>query len=284
MFIFGFSDYPPGRALPSDPVPDFDASAAVAINRARIMNAHVACLHTAIVRLQNYSHEVMVLNPSDVISANSFEEGYGGSGDPRVMELSLARFRSTYRENLPPIFDWRLRSRSLIVELDTVAESFRLLDVIIDHASTDALLLCDLFIRSCKAYEEHNYNLCLITAWAVTENLLQKLWVRYIEENRQREIDGEEVSFVSGARKKTLEDGRNFSASVISEVLSLNAHLPFHIYKDLTKTRKARNNWIHGLRSVSRESAYTSVEVVVQMLDLVEDIALEVALASRLHG
>jgi hypothetical protein len=118
----------------------------------------------------------------------------------------------------------------------------------------------------------------------VTENLLQKLWGRYIEENRRREINGEEVSFVNKDRKETLEDGRNFSASVISEVLSLNDHLPFHIYKALTKTRKARNDWIHGLKSVSRESALTSVKVVEQMLDLVEDIALEAALTSRLHG
>lgn len=285
MFVFGFSDYLPGRALPLEAKPDFDASATVIINRVRVMNAHLACLNTAIVKLQNYSHDRMVVNPSDLIALGSFEDSLGGTGSaPRLAALSTSRFPSTYREGLPPSFDWRLTFRDLVVETATVEESFRLLDTILDHASANVLVMCDLYSRSCKAYEEHNYSLCLVTAWAVVESLLQELWRRYLEDNRRRTIDGEEAKFINVDRKRTLEDGRSFTASVVSEMLSLSDRLPFHIYKDLSMTRKTRNSWIHSLEPVSRESALLSVQVAEQMLTLVEGVALETALTSRLHG
>ena len=284
MFIFGFTDYPPGRALPQEPLPDFDASAAVALNRTKVMNAHLSCLHTAVVKLQNFGHDPMVVNPSELLAIHCFEESWGGASDRRLIELSMARYISTYRNDLPTGLDWRISSRHLLVETSTLEESFRLLNKILNNESEVVLMLCDLYTRSHKAYNEHNYSLCLILAWSLSENLLQRLWKRFIEENRSTTINGEEVSLINADRKRALEDGGNFSASVISEVLSFSQWLPISTYKDLSATRRIRNNWIHNLAPVSRESASVSVRVAEQMLQLVEELSFEASLNLSLHG
>lgn len=286
MFIFDFSNWEPGRPLPREAVPDFDAAASVALRRSTLMNAHLACLHTAIKRLQNTAHLTMVVTPSELISIDSFEESLGGTGsDFRLAALSVSRFASTYNPALPAYFDWRLQARFPTVEVPTLEESFRLLDVISNHASEDLLDMIDLYTRGCRAYQDHNYSLCLVTMWTIAERLLRTLWKRYVEENRQREIDGNMENFITGDRRKTLlKDTRTYTAAVMSEILSLTEQIPFQLYRELTNARSARNHWVHDLEPVSRESAQASVKVAEQMFRLVEDVDLEIPLNLQLHG
>lgn len=282
LFVFDFSDWPPGRGLPEDNSFDFDAAASVVLQRVAVLNAHLACLYTTVGRRQKYGLEKMVVSPSDLILSRTLDAQNVSFADLRVAALALARYPTTYRIDLPTLFDWRIASRNLVIETDTVEESFDLLSNVLEHPTLDALLITDLLMRSCKAYEDHNYSLCLVTAWAIAEKLLQRLWERYLEANRQRQIDGSEVSFINQSRKKKLTESRDFNASVISEVLSLVDYLPAPLYRDMTKVRQARNDWVHGLEPVSRETAALSVSVAEEMLRLVDSLDLEVRLSSRL--
>jgi hypothetical protein len=133
----------------------------------------------------------------------------------------LGRLASTYGPNTPIPFAWRLRYRDPTVEVETVAESFRLLNIILDRSNPEQLLdMIDLYLRGWRAYQRHNYGQCLVNMWTVTEQLIQELWKRYIRDIRQREIDGQRVDFITGKRKETFQDSRTFTAAVISEVLS----------------------------------------------------------------
>lgn len=287
MFIFDFSAWEPGRPLPVQDDPgDFDVIAAIALRRSTLMNAHLACLYTAIARLQDIAPQgTMVVTPSELITINSFEESWGGTGgDTRLSALSQARFASTYGVGLPPCFDWRLMFRFPTVEVPTLEESFRLLNTITNHSSESLLDTVDLYMRGCRAQQDHNYSLALVMMWTICEQLLQKLWRRYLNDNRQRELDGNKVPFVTRERKKALEDSRTFSASVVSEMLSLVGRLPLHLYKELTKARKTRNRWVHDLAPVSREAAQSSVKAAEQMLRFVEGVDLEIPLNLSLHG
>jgi hypothetical protein len=121
--------------------------------------------------------------------------------------------------------------------------------------------------------------------WTIAERLLRTLWRRYVGENRQREIDGDTVNFIMGARRKALlEDTRTYSAAVVSEILSLTGQIPLELYREQAAARSARNNWVHDLKPVSREQAQASVKVAEQMLRLVENIDLEVPLSLHLHS
>jgi len=283
MFIFDFSNWSLGQAMPShDDIPtDFDAAATVILKRVSVLNVHLACLYTALYHLQNLNHHPkMAIYPSDIITLNSLDDTTKmGFGDMRVGALALARYPSTYVQGLPTLFDWRVSTRSLLIEIDTVHESFKLLTTILQHPDPHILLLTDLYAHSCKAFENHEFALCLTIAWTITENLLRRLWERYIEANRHREIDDIKVIFISKERKKKLTESRDFSASVISEFLSLNNNLPFKIYNKLDEVRQERNKWLHYLAPISRKIAQQSVEVAEQMLNISEEINLEVPLA-----
>jgi hypothetical protein len=63
---------------------------------------------------------------------------------------------------------------------------------------------------------------------------------------------------------------------VISEILSLTDHLPFKIYETLSKVRKERNDWIHGLKSISSHVASDAIRLAEDMLTYVKKIKLHI--------
>ena len=177
--------------------------------------------------------------------------------------------------------DSRIQSRGAPLPVDVVAKSADDLSQLIDDWGTDGLLLADLFLRGSKAYQDHNYSAALINHWAITEKLLQELWAKYQDDNKQR--DGQD--FVTGERRKRLQDGRTFTAAVISEALSFADDLPHDLYLKMGKTRKARNDWIHPPgKPITRKHAADSTEVCQEMLKLVRDIELIGQTGSRIHG
>ncbi len=283
MFFFDFSGWKQDKGLNSDSLPDFDAKAAVILNRVAVLNTHLACLYTALYRRQNFSIEKMLVSPSNLITMDSLDATGMGFSDARTAHLALSRYTSSYSSHIPITFDWRIAMRSVLIEKDTVDYSYQLLDTILQHSAPHVLIVTDVYARSCKAYEEHNYSLCLVTAWAIIEKLLQHLWEYYVETNRERGIGGDKVSFINKERKKKLTESRDFSASVISEILSLTNNLPFSLYKDMSKVRQVRNDWLHDLEPVSRRNAGLSVKVAQEMLNLVDGFELEVPLNSSLH-
>jgi len=283
MFIFDFSGWSPSRAPPNRDEKNFDAMAEAILRRVTVLNAHLACLCTKLCERQGQAIPKMVVSPSDIIALKSLDESGMNFGDMRVGALALARFPSTYAQGLPATFDWRLIMRNVVIEIDTVAESFQLLDTVLQHPAPYALIVTDLYARSCKAYEDHNYSLCLVMAWAITEKLVQELWDRYLEANREREIDGAKVTFINRSRRDLLTDGRDFHASVIGEILSLANSLPFPLHKDISRVRQARNDWLHELKPLSREDALLSVSVAERMLNLVYGLNFRVPLVASLH-
>jgi hypothetical protein len=163
----------PGAPLPPDEVPDFDAVAQVVVRRVTLMNAHLACVYTAVIRGQRYST------------------------DPTA-QVHMARYRSTYPSQVPLQMDYRL-CRTFTVGTDEVNESFRLLQRLLTYSSsTEVLPLAELLLRSAAALSRHNYSIALILAWAVTEALLGELWERYLDDTKVRPGDGEHP-FMAGS-------------------------------------------------------------------------------------
>jgi hypothetical protein len=291
MFIFDFSGWLPGKAVDfSGPdIPAFHTVRQTTWKRIAVLNTHLACLYTALRHIQGSGTEESVLNKM-VLSPGEYIGMYP-QGQVRYFQdgivdpLTRTRDSKTYAPGAPNMADWRLRSRHVTIRTATLVESFRLLNTILQRSEAEALItVADLYVRSCKAYEEGNSNLGLITAWAVIERLLNTLWERYVEENREREIEGTRVEFLTGVRRKNLLKGRDYTASVISEVLSLTGRLPFDLYRDMSKVRKARNDWMHELKpaywEASWESARLAVNVAERMLSLVEEISFETTLSA----
>jgi hypothetical protein len=253
VFAFDFSAWSPGQDPPGGG--DFDANAEVTLRRVEVLNAHLACLYSAMDRRQQLRIPRMVVSASD-----------------RLALADLDDFTSYMDVRHPPL--WGIDPvPTIVIAIETVEDSLQLLTKILQHPSPHALQVTDLYLRSCKAWEDLDYGRCLVDAWALTEKLLQARWNRYLEENRLREVEGSKVAFINSERKKTLTSS-TYTASVITEILSLLGLIPFDLYRDLSEVRSARNRWLHDLRRVSSDEAIVSIRAANRMLRLVDGIDL----------
>jgi hypothetical protein len=283
LFAFDFSDWPPGCALPPAHGPNFEALAQLILRRVAVLNTHLACLYAAAAHAECGIPRVMLVSPSDLISFKKLNDPASGKafGDERVAALVQARYPSTYAYKDATAADRRV-NRFVVLKIEAVEESCDLLNTILEHPGDHTLDLTNLYAHGCKAFVDHDYSLCLTIAWTISEKLLGEQWDRYLERNRQRDVDGQLVAFINAERKGKLT-GRDYTASVVSEILSLLGELPFETFKQLSVVRGARNNWLHDLKPVSMHDAILAVRVSEQMLQLVEGIQLQAPLSLHIH-
>ena len=64
-----------------------------------------------------------------------------------------------------------------------------------------------------------------------------------------------------------LQQGREYTAAVITEILSLNGVLDLALSNHPNEIRTTRNHWMHGLdRAISMESAHSSAQLAEKIL------------------
>jgi hypothetical protein len=86
-----------------------------------------------------------------------------------------------------------------------------------------------------------------VLAWFITEGSIAKLWERHLHslnreyENGQKRINRE---------RNDLLVGRDFTISIVSNLLELWDILPNPLFKDIDAVRKFRNQIVHKLRYV----------------------------------
>jgi len=281
-FEFQFAGWRPGtfpREVTDKPTP-FEKTAEVILNRTLVMNTYLAFMYSRLLGEVKLSIDRMVITPELVISLDSLDDNSGmGFGNTRVSHLALSSFPSTYRTGLPFSMDDRVSMRA-IVPLNVVKEAAKDLKALLKDYDVDGLVLCDLFLRASKAYQEHNYSLALITNWAVIENLLQNLWRQYQDDNATR--DGK--LFIDSKRREKLQDSRTFTAAVVIEALSLNSVITHELYPRLSEIRKARNDWTHDLKKISADTAHLSTASCEEMFGVVKNITLRGQTGLKLHG
>jgi hypothetical protein len=134
--------------------------------------------------------------------------------------------------------------------------------------------LADLAMRSSAAHDDQDFDPSLIQSWALVERLLTTLWERYIAEHRTIEIDETQTAFINVGRREFLR-GRDFTASVVAEVLSLLGQLSLDLYERVGPVRRARNRWIHALEPVTAGQSAASRALALDLLRVVHDIDLD---------
>ena len=116
--------------------------------------------------------------------------------------------------------------------------------------------------------QDHDYPRSLITSWAIIERLLDEKWNSYIASQRKRNIDGKETVFINADRVKKL-GGRDYTASVRTEVLSIVDSLSFGAYQKVENARCVRNGWMHELRDVQMSDASEAIQVAAELFNSV---------------
>jgi hypothetical protein len=232
----------------------------------RVLNVHLACLHSAIREKSGIALPLTLVSPSTLIQGDSIAWQSYGTGDDRFV-----------RDSMEPVSRF---FRLLHFDIDVLSLSFDLLSDILDKKDQEAIHLTDLHARSFAAWQEEDFALSLILAWAIIERMIQTIWTEHVAANRERIVDGSPITFINKNRREKLAAGRDFTASVISEILSLEELISFSVYESIERARKARNGWLHALVAVGGNDAMTAVSVAETLLKQVKALRLGLALNS----
>jgi len=120
--------------------------------------------------------------------------------------------------------------------------------------------------RVTKALSEHNlrnYDIALVMCWFVAERYIHDQWNKLIAEK-----------VILGKRKEKLQ-GRDYTASVMTEILEMNGKISKSRYEALNCTRIVRNGIAHqfGRRRATKKESAEALKLVRELIE--ETIAMK---------
>lgn len=229
----------------------------IGLLRSQIMNVHQACLSA--------SESIVMRRGAAMgfpITAWSTEKTIGASIPVHYhddTESTHALARNVLDGKYAPIFNPGQR-RTL--ELEVVAHSFSALDHIIGLESGRYIPIVEAAYQSACRATELRFGESIAIGWTACEQLVSMEWKRLLQEDNASR--SEELK-MSRERRKKLE-GRDYTASVMVEVLELNGRLSGPLYRHLEIARKARNNWAHDMLTPTGDDIHACLQAIQELL------------------
>ncbi len=245
---------------------NFEAVAEYQVRCARLMNAHLACIHTA----GSAGAKPTVLTPDRVMSVRWTDGRFQSGGAAMAMSFELWRARGQGLSST----DWRLVGRHEVISTEAINDSIELLRALLERPEQGTVLLrAELIYRSAAAYSDHDPSAALVLAWTATEGLLGDLLTAYLESREDMNYE-----------RKTFLKSPNVQARVTAELLSIAGHLPFPLYRGVVKAGQRRNSWLHSEKPISPEDAENAIQTAQDLFALVEGVRLQMPLGRQLHS
>lgn len=264
LVVFGFSAYPPCSTDPdySNDVRPFEDSVRIVQSRIQIMNAFLFLLHSSMIVTENTAIPAMRVGHEDVFD---FDSG-GDFGGP-INSLQL----------VPGVGHLIDLGRPWVIRSEAVSSACSTLDQILGAGAPNDLDMISLVHSAACSFESHEYSAALVTVWPVCEALVNRIWRRY--------IDGQSTTAgkpLTNKRRAKLT-GRDYTASIIVEILMLAGLIPPALFDSLEHARQARNNWLHALKPVNSKQASNAIHAAVSMLEAELDQQIQVGLSLQIN-
>jgi hypothetical protein len=238
-FLFDFSNHPTAKPV------EHDQLEVVLVTRARFMNLFLACLQTHLVREKKAAPHLFI-DHTTIMSPRQW------TLDPLTAATESTNHQTVQEERAHLFFRQTFSVEWIQAAFSATNEA--------SVAAGDRDLLAEMILHAFALHSAGQMESCLVTAWTVAERCLSELWDQYIE----RQSDGVPTK-VNGDRRKKLH-GRDFSASVVAEVLSLAGELSQEDYERLSLVRKKRNDWVHKLTTIDSADGAAAIVLAQSML------------------
>ena len=210
----------------------------VSLLRAQIMNVHQACLISS-EYVKRHRSAAMGFPVTAWSTMQSISIAHPISYHDDIEDVrSLARnvLDGKYAPTVTP------RQRR-VLETDVVAHSFEALDHILNLENGRYVPIVEAAYQSACRSVELRFGESIAIGWTVCEQLVSEEWKQLLT---SRNPNRDKSARLSRERKKKLL-GRDYTASVMVEMLELYGRLTGSLYKNLETARKARNNWAHDM-------------------------------------
>ena len=119
-----------------------------------------------------------------------------------------------------------------------------------------------LFHQSSYQYRMHQFASAHLTAWTITEQVISIIWRDY----QSSVSSGPQATTNMSKARRDILNGRDFTASVITQVLSLARKVSDEQLSKLDRARRDRNNFAHSLVPISGEAAQNALQIASEML------------------
>jgi hypothetical protein len=208
------------------------------------LNAFYLLLDSATLELSKFSyfnlHEITIRDAFRV----RYEDGKC-TGENIAMEsiasvFQVGRYSSSYRAGLAIEYDSQITSRSLI-PLNVIQYAVAEFSKVIATPGLEKALSS--FAKSLSEYKIGNYETSIVLSWFITEAALSQLWKKHIDSLNTEFLNGKKR--INRDRKDFLT-GRDFTISLISNLLELWGALPHAQFQDIDEVRGFRNKIVHS--------------------------------------
>ena len=229
----------------------------VSLLRAQIMNVHQACLISSECVVKHRSaamgfpitawstlHSIGIAHP---VPYHDDVEG--------VHALAMNVLDGKYASAFVP-------HQRRVLEAEVVAHSFQSLDHVLSLEEGRYIPIVEAAYQSACRSTELRTGESLAIGWTAYEQLVSAEWKHLLSSS-----DGgrpEQAKITRDRKKKLL--GRDYTASVMVEMLELHGRLTDKLYKNLEIARKARNNWAHDMTVPSRGEVWACQQAIQELL------------------
>ncbi len=154
--------------------------------------------------------------------------------------FQMARYPSTYGNNIPLKYDSRLSTREVISinALSYAGKQFS--DVISRSGSLKPL---SSFAKSVSEYKIGNYETSIILVWFITEAIINELWSNHLKHLNK---DLSESKKRINSKRKDFLTGRDFTVSITTNLLELFDILESDLFEEIDQVRGYRNKIVHA--------------------------------------
>ena len=281
-FLFDFSSWSdapqikiPGYRQPDGPhrLPSESAAAEMkseeyAVIRAQVMNVHQACLATSELRVKRRSAQMgFPVSPTCTLKGLGFIDSlcYRDSvSDTRAIMRNVLN----NKDSVPRKSSFPRR----VLEPEIIEHSLDLLDEILSKNDRELIQLIESsYFAACNCVEGR-LGEAVTLAWGVCEQLLTLMWDELVS-------DRSDNNRMPSSRRARLVS-RDYSASVISEILEITCRLDYQTYRLLDKARKSRNDWAHKMKEPSSSEVLAAIRGMERLFQQVKgvDISFQITL------
>lgn len=208
------------------------------------LNAFYLLLDSASIELSNCCH----FNLHEITTRDAFRVSLDAgkcTGENIATEsiasiFQMGRYSSSYRSGVPIEYDPQITMRNVIT-LDVIQHAVAEFEKVFLTPGLEKTLSS--FAKSLSEYKVGNYETSVVLSWFITEAALSKLWKDHIESLSTVFQDGRKR--ISRDRRDFLT-GRDFTISLISNLLELWGTLPHSQFQDIDAVRGFRNKIVHN--------------------------------------
>ena len=163
-----------------------------------------------------------------------------------------------------------------VLDIAVITLSLDLLDQILLSEDTALIQMVEAaYLAACR-YAEGRLGEGVTLAWGVCEQLLSIAWDTLINDTR----DGGRMP---GKRRAKLK-GRDYTASVMTEMLELGMRMDYALYGHLEEARKARNQWTHEMEEPSNAQVLHAIRAAEGLFKRIKGIDLSLPLGTPSPG